>query len=106
MARAMCMNAPVPRSTRMCESGHPSLGPSDRPLRAPPIRSRRIGDSHIHVLSHRDVMQAVQEQLPVDPAGWPLCGHLKIAPGDFVNLRYGSNLAPIFQVKKRRFTTG
>ncbi len=53
-------------------------------------------------------MQAVQEQLPVGPADWPLRDHRKIAmhkdvqvrrpgerpPGDFVNLSYGSNLAP------------
>ena len=42
--------------------------------------------SHIHVLG---------------PAGWSLCGHRKIAPGDFVNLVYGSSTTPIFNAKKK-----
>ena len=43
--------------------------------------------SHIHVLGP-------QGRASRDPEGWPLRGHRKIAPGDFLNLWYGSSLAP------------
>ncbi len=70
---------------------HPAARPRDLDIHSQTTVSARGFGSRIHALG---------------PSGWALRAHRKIAPGDFVNLGYGSTFPPKFKAKNKASSTG